>query len=144
MTESRIYFDPPVDGGRTFAKKPDEAVGDALGKVAQIIPGEVLGAYGAALGVLPLFDQSQRPLVGMICFVLGMVATAWFVGWQIKGKLKKQRHLLAYVGAFAVWAYSLSGQSALPGIYHPGVAALLPIGWGLVLYKIKLPPVEKR
>ena len=81
----------------------------------------------------------MRIWVGAVLYVLGIVGTAWLVGWQIGNKLKKNRHRLVYMTAFAVWAYSLTGKTALPGIYHPGVGALLPIIAGFIFYQIPLP-----
>jgi hypothetical protein len=50
-----IYFDQPVDKTIPFAPKKAGNAKDALGKIARLIPGPVLGAYGASLGTLPLF-----------------------------------------------------------------------------------------
>ena len=136
--EGRIYFDPPIKAAAFAAKKGEKAKG-ALGKLAQLIPGEVLGAYGAALGTLHFFEPAQQPWIGLTCFILGIICTAWYVGWQIGPGFKKQRHLLVYMAAFAIWAYSLTGKTALPWIYNPGVGALLPIAAVVVVNKIKLP-----
>jgi hypothetical protein len=39
----RIYFDPPVTEASSFAATAGEKTKDALGKIAQLIPGEILG-----------------------------------------------------------------------------------------------------
>ena len=137
--ESRIYFDPPATEAAAFSSTKGEKAKGALGKLARLIPGEVLGAYGAALGSLSLFAPAHQPWVGLTCFVLGIISTAWYVGWQIGKGFKRQRHLLVYMAAFAIWAYSLTGKIALPWIYYPGLGTLLPIGAALVVNKIKLP-----
>jgi|ERR1700730_3777376 len=142
--DSRIYFDAPVTESTAFSAAKTAKAKDALGKIAQLIPGEILGAYGVALGTLPLFDAAQQPWVGLICFLLGIVGTAWYVGWRIGAGIKKQKHMLVYMVAFAVWAYALTGKTVLPWIYHPGVAALLPVIAGVIAYKIKLPKKEVR
>jgi hypothetical protein len=126
--DSRIYFDPPVTEAAAFGATKGAKAKGALGKIAQLIPGEILGAYGAALGTLSLFDPAHQPWIGLTCFILGILGTGWYVGWRIGPGIKKQRHLLVYMAAFAVWAYALTGKTTLPWIYHPGVAALLPIG----------------
>jgi hypothetical protein len=141
--DNRIYFDPPVTEPIAFGVEKGKKPKDALAKIAQLIPGEILGAYGAALGTLPLFGAAQL-WVGLGCFVLGIIGTGWYVGWRMGVGLKKQKHVLVYIGAFAVWAYSLTGKTVLPWIYHPGVAALLPIIAGVVAFKIKLPKTEVR
>lgn len=139
-----IYFDPPTTSSLSFASNRGDRTKDALGKIARLIPGAVLGAYGAGLGTLPLFSNKQQPWVGLILFLLGIIGTAWIVGWQIGSNIKKGRHLIIYMVAFAVWAYSLTGKTALPWIYHPGIAALLPIICGVIFYQIPLPKRERQ
>lgn len=139
---SWIYFDPPPTAA--FVNSRRDKAKDAIGKIAQLVPGPILGAYGAALGTLPLFTPEQQPWVGVVLFALGILGTAWIVGWQIGGSLKKGRHQIVYVAAFAVWAYSLTGRITLPWIYHPGIGALLPIISGFVFYQIPLPKTEAR
>jgi len=140
--DSRIYFDPPATEAAAFAATKGTKAKGALGKLAQLIPGEVLGAYGAALGTLSLFDPAHQRWVGLTCFILGIICTGWYVGWQIGSGFKRQRHLLVYMAAFAIWAYALTGKTALPWIYYPSVGALLPIGAAVIVNKIKLPKKE--
>jgi hypothetical protein len=142
--DTRIYFDPPVTEPRAFAASKGEKTKDGLSKLAKLVPGEILGAYGAALGTLPLFSSTAQPWVALACFLLGIVGTGMYVGWRIGAGIKKQSHLLVYMAAFAVWAYSLTGKTALPWIYYPGVAALLPIVAGVAFYRIPLPKKEVR
>ena len=142
--DSRIYFDPPVTEGESFGAQKGVRAKDALSKIAQLIPGEILGAYGAALGTLPLFSAAQQVWVGLTCYLLGIVGTAWYVGWRIGKGIKRQKHILVYMCAFAIWAYSLTGKTVLPWIFQPGVAALLPVIGGVIAYKIKLPKKEER
>ena len=138
-----IYYDPPVNPqGAAFAPKKEERTKDALGKIARLVPGPVLGAYGASLGTLPLFKVQEQHWVGLALFILGMVGTAWIVGWQMGGNVVKRRHIGVYVLAFAVWAYSLTGEKVLPWVYHPGFAALSPIVLGFILYAIPLPKLK--
>ena len=137
-----IYFDRPDD--LAFHTPDQGRAKDAVGKVAQLIPGPVLGAYGAALGTLPLFSPIQQPWVGGGLFLLGIAGTAWLIAWQMGRRLKKVRHIVVYAVAFGVWAYSLTGKGALPWLYHPGVAALLPILASFVFYQIRLPKIHVR
>jgi hypothetical protein len=138
---SRIYFDPLATEAKTFSATNDKAK-DALGKIAQLIPGEILGGYGAALSTVPLFPAQSQQWVALGCFILGVVGTAWYVGWQIGKRISAQKHVLVYCLSFAVWAYSLTGKTALPWIYQSGVAALAPIILGVLLANISLPAKE--
>ena len=70
--EGRIYFDPPIKAAAFAAKKGEKAKG-ALGMHEQLFPGEVLGAYGAALGTLHFFEPAQQPWIGLTCFILGII-----------------------------------------------------------------------
>lgn len=140
-----IYFDPPKTpemGFASGAKSGSDVAKDAVGKIAQLIPGPILGAYGAALGTLPLFSAAEQPLVGLLLYVLGIFGSAWIVYWDIGTGYRKVRHVLVYGTAFAVWAYSLTGSVALPWLYHHGLAALLPILASVVFYNVRLPKVE--
>ncbi len=58
--DSRIYFDPPVAEATTFSVQKGAKAKESLGKIVQLIPGEILGAYGAALGTLPLFNAADQ------------------------------------------------------------------------------------
>ena len=136
-----VYFDPPNEAGAAFHKERPDPAKDAVGKIAQLVPGPVLGAYGAALGTMPLFTPSLQPWIGMGLFLLGMAGTAWLVAWAMEPNVKRARHIVVYVLAFAVWAYSLTGMVALPWLYHPGVAVLLPIIGSFVFNQIRLPKV---
>jgi len=73
--DNRIYFDPPVTEAKAFAAKKGQKAKDALGKVASLVPGEILGAYGAALGALPTFNADWQPRIGLTCYVLGILGT---------------------------------------------------------------------
>lgn len=137
-----IYFDTPKPTELGFAGSEESGAKDAIGKIAQLVPGPVLGAYGAALGTLPLFSESQQAWVGVGLYVLGIAATAWLVSWQIEGGIRKRRHIVAYSTAFAVWAYSLTGRIVLEPVYHEGLGLLLPIVAGFVLYNLRLPKLE--
>ena len=141
---TRIFFDPPVTKATTFSAKKGEKTKDGLSKIAKLIPGEILGAYGAALGTLPLFSATQQPWVASICFLLGIIGTGWYVGWRIGSGIRKQKHIFVYMAAFTVWAYSLTGKTSLPWIYHAGVGAILPIITSVIFYNIKLPKKEVR
>jgi hypothetical protein len=135
-----IYFDLPRSASLELnSAPPRSSTRDYLGKVASLVPGPVLGAYGAALGTLPLFSVSEQPIVGGSLFLFGALATVLYVNWQMDASLQRLRHQVVYVAAFIVWAYSLTGKTALPSLYHPGVAALLPILAGFFLSQVQLP-----
>ena len=141
---NRVYFDPPATEATSFAARKGDKTKDALAKIAQLIPGEILGGYGAALSTVPLFRGAQQPWVALGCFILGVIGTGWYVGWQIGKNISEQKHVLVYMSSFAVWAYSLTGKTALPWLYNPGAAALLPIIASVVFAKVKLPKREIR
>lgn len=140
----RIYFDPPATQARSVDTGQESPAKDVLSKIAQLIPAEVLGAYGAALNTLPLFGTISRPWVALGLFVLGIIGTGWYISWSMGKDVKKSRHLFMYSAAFAVWAYSLTGATVVPWIFQPGAAALLPILFSVAASFTPLPKKEIR
>ncbi len=140
----RFYFDPPVTSATAFAATEKDKAKDFLAKVGQLVPGEILGAYGSALGAVPLWSPAAQPWVALACFLLGLLGTGWYVGWAIGQGFRRQKHVFVYMSAFAVWAYALTGEVALKLIYHPGLAVLAPIVASVTFAKIQLPKKEVR
>lgn len=142
--DKRIYFDPPATEAKTFSATRGAQAKDLLAKIARLIPGEILGAYGFGVTTLPTFDASVREWVGIGWFIAGILGTAWYVGWRIGKHFRKQNHMLVYMWAFAVWAYALTGASVMPHFYLPGLAMLLVAATSVGLAKVKLPAREVR
>ncbi|HEU5048583.1 MAG TPA: hypothetical protein VFT64_12155 [Rickettsiales bacterium] len=147
MVQSFMAPQMPTPAPKAPKPKKSKSGGDnydAIDKIARLIPGEILGAYGAALNTIPLFPEQWRNLVAAACYVLGIIGTGYWYGWCMGDEFKKQRHLMVYMSAFAIWAYSLTGKTVLPWIFQPGFAALLPIIASVIFVKIPLPKEPKK
>ena len=142
--DTRIYFDPPVTNGQTFAARRGDATKRFLAKVAKLIPVEIVGAYKAATLLVPGIQPVKLQIWfywGL--FVLGVAGTVWYVGWRIGTGFAMQRHLLIYAAAFVVWAYAVTGEKLLSKPYYQdAVAGIVLIVASVVFAKIKLPAKE--
>jgi FtsH-binding integral membrane protein len=143
--DSRIYFDPPTTAAVTTAARRGEQSKQFLGKVAKLVPVEIVGAYKAATLLVPLIKPDTIHIWfywGL--FALGLVGTFWYVGWRMTG-FAKQRHLLVYCAAYVVWAYAVSGKQLLPEPYYQdALAGIVLIIASVIFGNIKLPAKESR
>ena len=57
-------------------------------------------------------EHIQFPM-GWILFVLGLLATEFYVKWRIGPNTKIGMHLWIYGLAFSVWAYAVTGDQLL-------------------------------
>jgi hypothetical protein len=140
----RIYFDPPVTEARQSPAHDDGTLG-YLEKIAQLVPIEIVGGYKASTLLVPAIQPLRlQPLMYWGLFVLGLLGTLWYVGWQMGTGVKKQRHLWVYGAAFVVWAYATTGDKLLPAPYYQdAVAGIVLIVASLIFGKIKLPKIDK-
>jgi hypothetical protein len=138
---SRIYFDPPVTDAQAMAGEKGATTKQALQKIAQLVPVEIVGGYEAAV----LFVGAVKPAslqiwIYWLLFWLGLLGTLWYVGWQIGKRFKKQRHLIVYAAAYVVWVYAISGERLLRAPYYQdAIAAIVLIVASAVFAKIPLP-----
>jgi hypothetical protein len=145
----RIYFDPPATEfdppateTRLLPARDDRTLG-YLEKIAQLVPIE--GGYKASTLLVPAIQPARmQPFLYWGLFVLGLLGTLWYVGWQIGPGIKKQRHLWVYGAAFVVWAYATTGDKLLPAPYYQdAVAGIVLVVASLIFGKIKLPKIEQ-
>lgn len=146
MSDTRIYFDPPVTLGVTVAASKGATTKVYLEKVASLVPVEIVGAYKAAMLLVPLIKPSDIQLwVSWVLFILGIIGTLFYVGWRIGPGFKMQRHLIVYAVAFIVWAYAMTGEQLLSSPYYqPALAAIILIVSSAILGKVKLPKQPKQ
>jgi hypothetical protein len=138
---SRIYFDAPKTAGVTVSARKGEAAKQYLDKVARLVPIEIIGGYKAATLLVAGVQPATLHLYfywGL--FLLGLVGTLWYMGWQFASGIAKQKHLMVYAAAFVVWAYATTGDKLLsPPYYQDAVAGILLIVASLFFGKIDLP-----
>lgn len=114
--DPRIYFDPPkpradqpaVKSG-TGEEKGSPAL-KYLGKVAMLIPAEIVGAYQCAIGIIGTVpDEAVRPWLYRGGVVLCAIATALYMAKRMSD-YEKKKHLWVFVLAFVIWAFGLSAE----------------------------------
>ena len=115
--DPRIYFDPDLDDAKVYSGKGASGPLKFLGKVAMMIPGEVVVGYQFIMGLIPTVPNADaRPWLYLGSFILFAILTAVYMGNRMTG-FERRKHLWLFVLAYIVWAYGLSGDK------------LVPIGW---------------
>jgi hypothetical protein len=127
-TRTTVRSGPEGDARSTPAA---DSYSEALLK---LIPAEVIGVYLAMQAILSNAQEISR-YTPLVVFLFGVFAT-WFYLRQTL-KVSNRRQLLLSVGAFCVWAYSLSSPEQLAW-YNGTYAGLLLIAYTFIAPKIPL------
>ncbi len=116
-------------GSEPAPAKAADAYSDALLK---LIPAEVIGVY---LAMQTILNNAQDiwEHTALVVFLFGICATYFFLRVVLKVTNKVQ--LLLSVGAFCVWAYSMSSPEQFRW-YNGTYAGLLLIGYTFIAPKI--------
>lgn len=111
-----------------------------LEKVAKLIPGEVVAAYIAILGIVASeTDAHSRTITLWIVFVACLVATPIYLYFQAVANKPKWVHLFLSSVGFAVWAFAVSGNELVgPPIYTPQTGSIVLILFSLISGAIPL------
>ena len=149
--DPRIYFDPPKprrDEAITRSGKEDSgsSASKYLGKVAMLIPAEIIAGYQFAMGLVgSIPSEVARPWIYRGSFVLGAIFTALYIAKRMTEQEKK-KHLSVYVLAFVIWAYGLSAQHLLPEGWwsHESARGLVLLFGSLWLGLFDLPEKAKQ
>jgi hypothetical protein len=136
---SRLYYKPTIAAMQSTGGTPNNSAKEYLEKVSKIIPSEIIAAYLAMIGFVPLIKKQnlQQPAYYII-FGLGLVGTYFYTDYQsLKGKPKMVRIILA-VFSFLFWAYNITGDKVFPTIFDSAIASILLIAFSLASGKIPL------
>ncbi|MFL6741153.1 MAG: hypothetical protein ACJ8D6_11290 [Sphingomicrobium sp.] len=104
-------------------------------RVVKYIPGDVVGGWVAATGIIR--SQAQKdpnlPAIFWSAFVAGLLLTALWTYQQTKepGKAVATTQILVAVAAFAVWAFALGGPFELLAWYKSYLGSLVLIAFTL-------------
>lgn len=114
--DPRIYFDPPPPRADEAQVRSGKGEGEGsptlkyLGKVAMLIPAEIVGAYQLVIGLIgKVSDETVRPWLYRGSFIICAVLTAVYMAKRMTDHEKK-KHLWVFVLAFVIWAYGLSAE----------------------------------
>jgi hypothetical protein len=132
---SRLFYDKTllITGGGGEGSK------DYLEKVAKLIPTEIIAAYVALLGFVPLIRNGN--LHGWFYWAIFLFCSAMtpiYLNWQAEKDQPKKRHTIISTAAFVIWAYSVSGATVIPGLYDAAIGSILLVVFSLISGKIPL------
>ena len=97
----------------------------------KLIPAEVIGVYLAMQSILSNAQEISR-FTPLVVFLFGVFATYFYLRFTLK--VSNARQLLLSVGAFCVWAYSMSSPEQLSW-YNGTYAGLLLVAYTFIAPK---------
>mgnify|MGYP005851882159 CR=1 FL=1 len=112
-----------------------QAVADGYSDVLlKLIPAEVIGVYLAMQSILSNAQEISR-FTPLVVFLFGVFATYFYLRFTLK--VAHTRQILLSVGAFCVWAYSMSSPEQLSW-YNGTYAGLLLVAYTFIAPKVPL------
>lgn len=121
-------------GGPGSAATPATASDDYSDKLLKLIPAEVIGIY---LSMTTILNNAQdvSEYTAPLVFLFGVFATYFYLRFTLK--VTNLIQLLVSVGAFCVWAYSMSSEEQLSW-YNGTYAGLLLVAYTFIAPKIPM------
>jgi len=130
---SRLYYPPKISGELVGGEEGAIDFGDAAKKIGKIIPSELVTAYGALVSASSAIHfESLRVPIFVLCFVVCLVLTPIYLAKAADEGKPKRNHLIVSTVAFPIWAYLVSGNQVMPGLYDAGLAAVIAIIFSLI------------
>lgn len=132
----------PVRPGAALAASGQDD--DYVSRVAKYIPGEVVAAYTALLGILANMDVSVRDGFSIAAFAICVVANVVYLRVLAKQSHPFGRQAVVSTIAFGVWSYAvgrdvgLFGDDML-GWYEASIASFLLVSFTLVSGAVPAP-----
>ncbi len=118
---------------RIESQRSTDTLGDFLGRLIRLIPGEVIALYTAGAGIIPQESQKVWLTIWAGFCLLGTAALRiWGTRDATRNKSTDWAHVAISTGAFVVWLYSLGGPFELFGVYVPFVGTLLVLAYAFV------------
>lgn len=95
-----------------------------MGKLLKLIPSEIVAAYLAIQGIVPVESHKWGLLI--VAIVLLIITPFYLLRVQ---KVKKTFQVVVSSLAFIVWVYSLGGPFVYFKIYEPWIASVILLLW---------------
>ncbi len=128
---------PPAE--EVVVERRETSSGGYLEKIAKLIPSEIIAAYLAMIGFVPLIQiVGNRQVVYWVIFGLCQILTPLYLNRQAEKGQPKINHLILSSIAFAVWAYVTTGSSLVPNFYDAALGSIMLIGFSLVSAMVPL------
>jgi hypothetical protein len=137
----RVTVRPRVVTAADAKKDPTLKEDDFIQKVVRYIPGEIVGAYTTASGLV-LGASGTIPKVTVlwiVIVVLGVLTPLWLkYATDIPGKSAATFQIVAGTVAYLVWVFAMSGGTLFPTWYDALYGSLL-----LLFFTLATPIAEK-
>ena len=136
---SRLYYEPKVTARLTGDDPQPDNLKNYLEKIAKLIPTEIVAAYLTLIGFIKIDTSTENHQYYYVAAALFCCVGTYFYLDALADKGKpKNIHIILSVIAFAIWAYSTTGDKLCPGIYNPLIASFAPVVFSLLTVKIPL------
>lgn len=140
----RLYYEKKHDPTqpKAFAGE-DKGFSDYLGKVARLIPSEVIAGYLTMIGFVGSIKNLQTQIIiAWVIFAMGLILTPLYLNKVADADKPKRNHLILSTIAFLVWAYVTTGKQLLatisPDIFDQAVSSIVLVAFSLVSAVIPL------
>lgn len=128
----RLYYDS--DGkARLQSGEGDTKTKEYFEKIAKLIPSEIIAAYMAIIGLIPLIKNNSlhEPFYYGTFLVLLILTPLYFIKVADKKK-PKTIHVILSSLAFIVWAYCISGATIVPNYFDSAISSIILIVFTLI------------
>lgn len=135
---SRLYYEgkheqQPIQRRGNKATTNESGTMHYMEKVAKLIPSEVVGAYVALVGFIPLVRfKCLHIWLSIAAFVLCLCLTPIYLNRQAEPGRPKNRHIIISSIAFVVWAYAVAGRITFSNLYDPAIASIALVVFSLI------------
>jgi hypothetical protein len=134
VTSAAAAGDVRARGGPGSEVASATTVDDYSDKLLKLIPAEVIGIYLAMQTILNNASEVSE-YTPLVVFLFGVFATYFYL--RVTLKVTNLPQLLVSVGAFCVWAYSMSSEEQLSW-YNGTYAGLLLVAYTFIAPKIPM------
>ncbi len=123
---------PEVKTPEAGGEMRSSSINSHLEKVASLIPGEVIAAYLAMFGLVPMVkNEAMHTGVFWAIFGLCLVATPIYLNTQAEKNKPKRNHLIVSTLAFLVWAYATTGSTLIPDFHDVAISSIALIAFSM-------------
>lgn len=124
---SRLYYSPEKFEGADDDKKnvSNPSAKEYLEKVAKLIPAEIIAAYLAIIGFVPLIKKASfHEGFYWGAFIFCALLTPVYFYWQAEKDNPNLTHIILSSISFIFWAYSTTGDKIVPAYFDSAIASI--------------------
>src|SRR5262245_58574650 len=124
----------PPDLARIPAPTGPEVVKAYFERLVKMIPAEVVGLYLFGFGLIPVDQVGWKSAWTVFCLVATIFARAALTSDKKAQVPPQWKAVIASVGAFIVWAYSMAAEPFFAlNLYKGFAASLFVVAWTFIV-----------